>query len=63
MVSNGGTIAAAFLCWIPLVFTVVALGVAFYFTNVKAFSRETATGKEYTGGAFKPRNDRGWRWR
>ncbi len=63
MVSNGGTIAAAFLCWIPLIAVLVALGVAFYYTNIRAFSRDTLQGKQYTGGAFKPENQRGWRWR
>jgi hypothetical protein len=63
MVSHGGTIAAAFLCWIPLITVIVSLGVAFYVTNIKAFSRETFMGKRYTGGAFKPGNEKGWRWR
>lgn len=62
MVSHGGTIAAAFLCWIPLVAVIVSLGVAFYYTNVKAFSRYTLFGKEYTGGAHKVGNNKGWRW-
>jgi hypothetical protein len=63
MASHGGTIQAAFLCWLPLVAVVAGLAVAFYFTNMKAFSRMMGDGtKKHTGGAFDA-GYKGWRWK
>jgi len=61
MVSHGGTIAASFLCWIPLIVVLVSLGVAFLYTNIRAFSRETLFGKQYTAGSYNIRSNKGWR--
>ncbi len=62
MASHGGTIAAAFLCWIPLVSVVGGLVVAFFFTNMKAFAQNLHDGRrEFTGGAYNGKY-RGWRW-
>jgi len=63
MISHGGTIAAAFLCWIPLVAVVGGLIVGFFFTNRTAFSRDSYEEgrRKPTGGAFDPDN-KGWRW-
>jgi hypothetical protein len=61
--THAGTISAAFLCWIPLVTVVTGLVVSFFFTNLKAFSRDTYEGRrEPTGGAYDP-GYRGWRWK
>ncbi len=62
MASHGGTIQAGFLCWLPLVTIVVGLVVAFFFTNIRAFSRIMSDGtKRFTGGAHNP-SYKGWRW-